>query len=99
VPSNISKARLHKAFNEGRRSATSETAENPYDNPKLRQLWDDGRAQQRAGTITTPIPALVPGETRAQRVPHNPPGSKPPSRPAPRPRNAPRYGGRGQRGR
>jgi hypothetical protein len=99
VPSNISKARLHKAFNEGRRSATSETAENPYDNPKLRQLWDEGRSQQRAGTITTPIPALEHGETRAQRVAHNPPGSKQASRPAPRPRNAPRYGHRGQRGR
>jgi hypothetical protein len=100
VPSNISKARLHKAFNEGRRSATSETAENPYDNPKLRRLWDEGRTQQRAGTITTAVPPLEHGETRAQRVPHNPPGSKPPSRPAPRPRgNAPRYGGRGQRGR
>ena len=99
MPSNISKARLHKAFNEGRRSATSETAENPYDNPKLRQLWDEGRSQQRAGTLTTPIPPLAHGETRAQRVPHNPPGSKPPSRPAPRPRNATRFGGRGQRGR
>jgi hypothetical protein len=67
VPSNLSKARLHKAFNEGRRSAKEEAAQNPYDHPKLRQLWDEGRARQRAGEITTPIPALAHGETRAQR--------------------------------
>ena len=89
MPSNISKARLHKAFNEGRRSATSETAENPYDNAKLRALWEEGRTRQRAGELTTPIPPLEHGETRAQRAPQNPPGSKPPSRPPPRPRSFP----------
>ena len=92
MPSNISKARLHKAFNEGRRSATSETAENPYDNPKLRKLWDLGRSQQRAGELTTPIPPLEHGETRAQRAPQNPPGSKKASRPPPRRRNPPPRG-------
>jgi len=92
VPSNISKARLHKAFNEGRRSAASETAENPYDNPKLRKLWDLGRAQQRAGELTTPIPALEHGETRAQRAPQNPPGTKAASRPPPRRRGPPPRG-------
>ena len=103
MPSNISKARLHKAFNEGRRSATSETAENPYDNAKLRALWEEGRTRQRAGELTTPIPPLEHGETRAQRAPHNPPGSKaarkPAPRPAPRSRNSPGFGGRGYRGR
>ena len=87
MPSNISKARLHKAFNEGRRSATSETAENPNDNPKLRQLWEQGRTQQRAGELTTAIPPLAHGETRAQRAPQNPPGTKKASRPPPGPRN------------
>ena len=103
MPSNISKSRLRKAFNEGRRSASAEVAENPYDNAKLRQLWEQGRAQQRNGEIKTPIPPLEHGETRAQRQPHNPPGSKrsakPPARPAPRSRNAPGFGGRGYRGR
>jgi hypothetical protein len=99
VPSNISKARLHKAFNEGRRSANVETAENPYDNPKLRQLWEQGRTQQMAGEIKTPIPPLEHGETRAQRAPRNPPGSKAASRPPPRPRNTSGFRGRGPRGR
>ena len=95
MPSSISKARLHKAFNEGRRSATVESAENPYDNPKLRQLWELGRTKQRAGEVKVPLPPLVHGETRAQRAPQNPPGSKRPARPAPRPRNSPYGGGRG----
>jgi hypothetical protein len=95
VPSNISRSRLRKAFNEGRRSATSETAENPYDNAKLRKLWDEGRSQQRAGTLTTPIPPLEHGETRAQRAPHNPPGAK---RPEPRRAPAPGLGPRGPGG-
>ena len=82
----MSKARLRKAFNEGRRSATSEAAVNPYANPKLHQLWEDGRAQQKAGTLTTPIPPLEPGERRAERVQHNPPGSKRANQPPPRPR-------------
>jgi hypothetical protein len=96
VPSNLSKARLRKSFNEGRRSATSETATNPYAHPKLQQLWEDGRAQQRAGTLTTPIPPLEPGERRAERVQHNPPGSKRAKQPPPRPR---RPGGGGFGGR
>ena len=99
MPSNISKSRLRKAFNEGRRSATSETADNPYDNLKLRQLWEQGRTQQRAGELTSPIPPMEHGETRAQRAPQNPPGTKPvvrrPSGPGPR-RNF--GGGRGRRG-
>ena len=85
MPSNISKARLQKAFNEGRRAA-AENIENPYDNPKLRKLWDEGRAQQRAGQLTSPIPQLEHGETRAQRAAHNPPGSGAARRPPPRPR-------------
>jgi hypothetical protein len=81
VPSSISKSRLRKAFNEGRRSASVESAENPYDNPKLRDLWEEGRSLQRAGKIETPIPALRRGETRAQRARQNPPRPKRPSRP------------------
>jgi hypothetical protein len=76
MPASISKTRLRKAFNEGRRSAKVDTEQNPYDNPKLRQLWDLGRTQQRSGELTTPIPPLEHGETRAERVIHNPPGSK-----------------------
>jgi hypothetical protein len=95
VPSNISKTRLRKAFNEGRRSATTEAAENPYDNPKLKQLWDQGRTMQRAGEIKTPIPPLEHGETRAQRTPKNPPGTKRAGRPAPRPRGGGGGGGYG----
>ena len=87
----ISKSRLHKAFNEGRRSAVVETAENPYENPKLQQLWEQGRSQQRAGQIKTPIPPLAHGETRAQRGVQNPPAAQ--RRPSP-PRNFPRGGGR-----
>jgi hypothetical protein len=87
MPSTVSPARRRKAFDEGRRAAASATAENPYDNPTLRRLWDLGRAQQAAGVIQTPIPPLKHGETRAQRATHNPPGSKarrsppPPRRP------------------
>ena len=92
MPSSLSKARLHKAFNEGRRAAASATAENPYDNPKLRKLWEQGREQQRAGQLTTPIPALEHGETRAQRAPQNPPGTKQASRPPPRRREPPSRG-------
>ena len=102
MPSSLSKARLRKAFNEGRRSATSEAAVNPYDNPKLRQLWEQGRTQQRAGELKTPIPPLEHGETRAQRTPHNPPKRK--ALPPTRSFRSPRFGGgdrggRGQRGR
>jgi hypothetical protein len=85
VPSNISKARLHRAFNEGRRSAREANAANPYDNPKLRQLWEQGRAREQAGEVKIPIPPLAHGETRAQRAPQNPPRPKrslPPKRPA-----------------
>ena len=92
MPSNISKMRLQKAFNEGRRSAREATAQNPYDNPKLKSLWERGREQERAGEIKTPIPPLEHGETRAQRAPQNPPRPKPPARPSNRPSNRP--GGR-----
>ena len=95
MPSGLSKTRRRKAFNEGRRSATTEGAENPYDNPKLRKLWDEGRRQQQSGEITTPIPPLEHGETRAQRVMQNPPGTKRAARPPQRPRG----GGGGPRGR
>jgi hypothetical protein len=76
VPAAISKSRLRRAFDEGRRSATSESAVNPYENPKLRTLWEDGRAKQRAGEITTPIPALEHGKTRARQNVQNPPGPR-----------------------
>jgi hypothetical protein len=98
VPSNISKARLSKAFNEGRRSAREATAENPYDNPKLRRLWDQGRTREQAGGINTPIPPLAHGETRAQRAQQNPPRPKPPPSPR-RSGSGGRPGGRGPRAR
>jgi hypothetical protein len=88
---------MRKAFNEGRRAgaAPGSTMTNPYANPRLQQLWEDGRAQQRAGTLTTPIPPLEPGERRAERVQHNPPGSKRAKQPPPR---RPGGGGGGYRG-
>lgn len=89
MPSNISKSRLSKAFNEGRRSARETTAENPYDNPKLRQLWEAGRTQEQAGLVKTPLPPLVHGETRAKRAIQNPPRPKRPARPSPRPQSRP----------
>lgn len=97
MPSNIPKARLRKAFDEGRRSAADQVVENPYDNPKLRQLWEQGRAMQQAGQVQVPIPPLEPGETRARRAPQNPPGTKRASapRPAPRPHGRPGFRGRG----
>jgi hypothetical protein len=99
VPSNISKTRLSKAFNEGRRSAREATAENPYDNPKLRRLWDQGRTQEQAGGIKTPLPPLAHGETRAQRIPRNPPQPKRPPPSRPRPGRSGNAGGRGPRSR
>lgn len=92
MPSNISKARLHKAFNEGRRSATAANAENPYDNSKLRQLWEKGRTQQLAGELKTPVPPLEHGETRAVRAPQRPPRPRPVSAPASRSALPPRRG-------
>ena len=97
MPSNISKARLHKAFNEGRRSAAVESVANPYDNAKLRALWEKGRAQQRAGELKTPIPLMAHGETRAQRAPLNPPRTRPASRAPARPRDGRGPGGGGGR--
>ena len=69
----------------------------PYDNPKLRQLWEQGRAMQQAGQVQAPIPPLEPGETRARRAPQNPPGTKRASapRPAARPHGRPGFRGRG----
>jgi hypothetical protein len=75
MPSAISKSRLQKAFNEGRRSAQNESTVNPYENPKLRELWEQGRAKQRAGEIATPIPLLEHGETRARPHVQNPRGN------------------------
>jgi hypothetical protein len=74
MPSNIPQPRRRKAFNEGRRSV-KEAAENPYDNPTLRRLWEQGRAQQGAGSLLTPVPPLEHGETRARRAPRNPQAS------------------------
>ena len=96
MSSTLSRSRLRKAFNEGRRSAGVEAAENPYDNPKLRSLWEQGRAQQRAGELTTPIPPLEHGETRAQRTPRLPPGPRQRQAPKDRSGNG-RKPGRGHR--
>ena len=90
MPSNISKTRRHRAFDEGRRSAREPNAENPYDNATLRRLWEQGRTKELAGEIKLPIPPLAHGETRARRAPQNPPRPKPPSRPPPRGGGGPR---------
>jgi len=98
MPSPLSRSRLNKAFNEGRRSAVVEAADNPYDNPKLRSLWEQGRTQQRAGELTSPIPPLEHGETRAQRPPGNSPEATGRRVPAPGTANVRRPGrGRGHR--
>lgn len=89
MPSNIPNSRRRRAFTEGRRSATVSNAQNPYDNPKLRDLWEQGRAMQLAGQIQSPIPPLAHGATRAQRAPRNPPAPKRP-RPSSRPQT-PRF--------
>ncbi len=78
MPSNISRNRREKAFNEGRRSAESPTARNPYENAKLRQLWDGGRAKQLAGELKTPIPALDHGKTRARAANQSSPAPRSP---------------------
>jgi hypothetical protein len=90
MPSNISKTRLHRAFNEGRRSA-KENTQNPYANPKLRQLWEQGRSKELAGELKTPIPPMAHGKTRASRPPRTTPR---PSRPrtSGRPPQPPRFG-------
>jgi hypothetical protein len=102
MPSTISNARLRKAFNEGRRSATMERARNPYENPKLQELWERGRAKQKAGELKTPIPPLQRGKMRARRVQQSPqgPGPRGFSRPVPpRPRRSPgNFGGPRPRG-
>lgn len=67
MPTSINKTRLRKAFNEGRRAANEANAENPYDNPKLRELWEAGRVKQRSGELKTPLPPLARGESRAFR--------------------------------
>ena len=77
MASSISKSRLRRAFDEGRRSAPVEVAENPYDNPKLQHLWERGRSQQRAGELKDPVPLLEPGETPAVRTPHYPQRAQP----------------------
>ena len=82
MPSSITRARLQKAFNEGRRSAATEAAENPYDNPKLRDLWEQGRTRQRAGEIAAPLPPLAHGERRAARAPRGRADIERPTRPA-----------------
>jgi hypothetical protein len=97
MPSNISKARLTKAFDEGRRAAADKVGDNPYQNPKLRQLWEQGRTKQLAGELKTPIPPLEHGKARA-RTPMpgspRPPARKPPFRPRDGFGNRPRDGNR-----
>lgn len=98
MPSNLSIRRRRKAFDEGRRSADKPAAQNPYDQPKLRQLWDLGRTQQQSGELKTPVPLRAQTEGEALRTPRNPPRPKQPKRPPP-PRGQRRYGGRSNYGR
>ena len=76
MPSNLSIARRRKAFDEGRRSVAYSAAVNPYDHPKLRQLWDLGRSQQQSGELKTAPPPREVGEGEAIRTPRNPPKPK-----------------------
>lgn len=99
MPSNLSIARRRKAFDEGRRSATHPAAENPYDQSKLRQLWELGRSQQQSGELESPAPAREVGEGEAQRAPRNPPRPKPPRRSSPPSSGPRRFGGRSDRSR
>ncbi|HEX8914984.1 MAG TPA: hypothetical protein VF796_21705 [Humisphaera sp.] len=97
MPSSVSQYRLRKAYDEGRRSANEPPESNPYDNPRLRRLWELGRTQQLDGTAQGPVPPLKPGESRAVRPTPGVPGGKPkgaPRRPGPPRRN---FGG-GSRG-
>ena len=66
-------SRRQKAFDEGRRSAKVAHARNPYENPKLKELWIKGREQEQAGTIKTPLPPLAHGKTRARAPGRNQP--------------------------
>jgi hypothetical protein len=74
VPSNLSINRRRKAFIEGRRSAAHEVSRNPYEHPKLRDLWELGRTQQRSGELKTPVPPRKVAEAK-------PPTRKPQQRP------------------
>jgi hypothetical protein len=68
MPSRVSIIRRRRAFDEGRRSASEPNAQNPYDNPALKKLWETGRKAQASGQLTTPVPTLPIGERRAARV-------------------------------
>ena len=76
MPSNVSKARRRKSFDEGRRSAREVLTENPYDNPTLQRLWERGRTQEQGGQVAGPIPPLEHAETRARRVASVPPDAR-----------------------
>ena len=68
MPSRVSILRRRRAFDEGRRSVADTNAHNPYDNPTLKALWETGRAKQKSGELTTPIPQLRHAARRAERV-------------------------------
>lgn len=68
MPSRVSILRRRRAFDEGRRSVTDNNATNPYDNATLKALWETGRAKQKSGELTTPIPALPHAARRAERA-------------------------------
>jgi hypothetical protein len=78
MPSSVSLARRRKAFDEGRRAATDNFAKNPYANPALKKLWEEGLRQQKGGLLTTPVPQLKHGARRAATP--QPRGPRPPSR-------------------
>lgn len=67
MPSNLSLNRRRKAFLEGRRSAVHEGSRNPYQHPKLKELWELGRSQQRSGELKTPPPPRKVAATKAPR--------------------------------
>jgi hypothetical protein len=95
VPSNLSLNRRRKAFLEGRRSAAHEASRNPYLHPKLRELWELGRSQQRSGEIKTPPPPRKVAQAKSPRPARKPPR---PTRYSDRPSRPNRYGGPGRFG-
>jgi hypothetical protein len=90
VPSNLSLNRRRKAFLEGRRSAAHEVSRNPYQHPKLKELWELGRSQQRSGELKTPVPPRKVAEAKPPRPTRKPQQR---SRYSDRPSRPNRYGG------
>jgi hypothetical protein len=66
MPSNVAIHRRRNAFNEGRRAARS-TSQNPFDNPKLHELWERGKRLELVGAIKDAIPMRDGGKSASRR--------------------------------